>query len=241
MRRREFISLLGGAAAAWPFAVYAQNTPTMPLVGYLDATSTLGKHAPFAAAFRNGLNDVGFVEGNNVAIQYRWAEGHYDRLPALAAELVRLPATVIVAVGPPACALAAKAATKSISIVFLTGGDPVALGLVKSLNRPGGNLTGVSLFNVALVPKQLELVSELVPKARVIAAIVNPDNPNTETEERELNAAAHAMGLVLHTLRASSENDVNVAFATIVQQGADAVIVSFDAFFLSHNDNRPVS
>src|SRR5262245_12972128 len=169
-------------------------------------------------------------------IEYRWAEGHYDRLPALAAELVRRPATVIVAVGPPACALAAKAATKSISIVFLTGGDPVALGLVKSLNRPGGNLTGVSLFNVALVPKQLELVSELVPNARVIAAIVNPDNPNTETEEIELNAATHAMGLVVHVLRASSENDVNAAFATIVQQGADAVIVSFDAFFLSHND-----
>jgi putative ABC transport system substrate-binding protein len=207
----------------------------MPVIGYLDATS-LEKVAHFVAIFRNGLNDVGFVDGNNVAIEYRWAEGHYDRLPALAEELVRQPATVIVAVGPPACALAAKAATTSISVVFLTGGDPVALGLVKSLNRPGSNLTGVSLFNVALVPKQLELVSELVPNVRVIAAIVNPDNPNTETEERELNAAAHALGLVVHVLRASSENDVTAAFATIVQQGAGAVIVSFDAFFLSRRD-----
>jgi putative ABC transport system substrate-binding protein len=198
--------------------------------------SSLAKQAPFAAVFRKALNDVGFLEGNNVAIEYRGAEGHYDRLPALAAELVRYPATVIVAVGPPACALAAKAATTSISIVFLTGGDPVALGLVRSLNRPGGNVTGVSLFNVALVPKQLELVSELVPNARVIAAIVNPDNPNTEAEERELIAAAHAMGLVVHVLRASSENEVTAAFATIVQQGAGAVIVSFDAFFVSRAD-----
>jgi putative tryptophan/tyrosine transport system substrate-binding protein len=193
VRRRDFIKVIAGSSAVWPLAARAQQ-PAMPVVGYLDATSALGRHAPFAAAFRNGLNDVGFVEGNNVAIEYRWAEGHYDRLPALAAELVRRPATVIVAVGPPACALAAKAATTSISIVFLTGGDPIALGLVKSLNRPGGNLTGVSLFNVALVPKQLELVSDLLPNAQVIAAIVNPDNPNTEVEVRELNAAAHALG-----------------------------------------------
>jgi ABC-type uncharacterized transport system substrate-binding protein len=235
MRRRDFIKAIAGSAAAPPLIALAQH-PTMPVVGYLDATSPLGKHAAFAAVVRNGLNDVGFVEGSNMAIEYRWAEGRYDRLPSLAAELVRHPATVIVAVGPPACALAAKAATTSISIVFLTGGDPVALGLVKSLNRPGGNITGVSLFNVSLVPKQLELVRELVPNARVIAAIVNPDNPNTEAEERELNAAAGALGLVIHVLRASSENDVTAAFATIVQQGAGAVIVSFDAFFLSRND-----
>jgi putative tryptophan/tyrosine transport system substrate-binding protein len=235
VRRRDFIKVIAGSTAVWSLAARAQQ-PTMPVVGYLDATSSLAKHAPFAAVFRNGLNDVGFVEGNNVAIEYRRAEGHYDRLPALAAELVRRPATVIVAVGPPACALAAKAATTSISIVFLTGGDPIALGLVRSLNRPGGNVTGVSLFNVALVPKQLELVRDLVPNARVIAAIVNPDNPNTEAEERELNAAAQALGLVVHVLRASSENEVTAAFATIVQQGAGAVIVSFDAFFLSRND-----
>ena len=148
MRRRAFIAALSGAAV-WPLGARGQR-PAMPVIGLLDATS-LEKYTSFVAAIRNGLNEVGFVEGKNVAIEYRWAEGHYDRLPALAAELVRLPVTVIVATGPPACALAAKAATTSIPIVFLTGGDPVTLGLVGSLNRPGSNLTGVSLFNVALV------------------------------------------------------------------------------------------
>src|SRR5262245_9713866 len=198
MKRRAFIAGLG-SAAAWPVVARAQQA-TMPVIGLLDATS-LEKVTPFLTAIRGGLKEIGFVEGNNVAIEYRWAEGHYDRLPALAAELVRHPVTVIVAAGPPACALAAKAATTSISIVFLTGGDPVALGLVGSLNRPDGNLTGVSLFNVALVPKQLELVRELVPKVEVIAALVNPDNPNTETEERERGEAASALGDTHHVRR----------------------------------------
>jgi len=166
-------------------------------------------------------------------MEYRWAEGQYDRLPALAAELVSNQVAVIVASGPPACALAAKSATATIPIVFATGGDPIALGLVASLNRPGGNITGVSLFNVALVPKQLELVSELVPKAGVIAALVNPDNPNTETEVRELEEAARTLRLQILVLRARAEEDLTSAFAAIVQQRAGAVIVSFDSFFSS--------
>src|ERR1700680_2620466 len=182
MKRREFMTLLGGAAA-WPFPARAQQP--MPVIGYLS-TGLPETSGHFVAAFRQGLKETGHAEGQNVSIEYRWAEGQYDRLPALAAELVRHQVAVIVTSGPPACALAAKAATTTIPIVFATGGDPTALGLVASLNRPGGNATGVSLFNVTLVPKQLELLRELVPKAAVIAVIVNPDNPNTVTEEREV-------------------------------------------------------
>ena len=231
MRRREFVALLGGMAAVGPLAAREQQ-PTLPVVGVLGSTS-LDDRPPLLAAFRQGLDEAGYVEGRNIAMEYRWAEGQYDRLPALAAELVSNQVAVIVASGPPACALAAKSATATIPIVFATGGDPIALGLVASLNRPGGNITGVSLFNVALVPKQLELVSELVPKAGVIAALVNPDNPNTETEVRELEEAARTLRLQILVLRARAEEDLTSAFAAIVQQRAGAVIVSFDSFFSS--------
>ena len=233
MGRREFVALLGGAAA-WPLTARAQQ-PAMRVIGLLGSTSFADR--PYLlAAFRESLNALNFVEGKNVVFEYRWAEGQYGRLPALAAELVRRRVDVVVAPGPPACALAAKAATPSIPIVFMTGGDPIMLGLVASLNRPGGNLTGVSLFNVALVPKQLELVRELVPKAGLVAALVNPSNPNTETEQRELEAAAGALGLEVDVLRASSERDFPAAFAMISQRRAGAVIVSYDAFFASMRD-----
>jgi putative ABC transport system substrate-binding protein len=196
----------------------------------------LGERPNLVAAFRRGLDEAGFVEGRNVAMEFREAEGQYDRLPALAADLVSRRAAVIVVTGPPAAALAAKSATATIPIVFSSGGDPITLGLVASFNRPGGNITGVSLFNVALVPKQLELISELVPKADVIAALVNPDNPNTETEERELEAAARALRLQIHVLRASAEKDFDPAFAAIVQQRAGAIIVSYDSFFSSRRN-----
>jgi putative ABC transport system substrate-binding protein len=233
MRRREFITLVGGATA-WPLAARAQQ-PGVPVIGYLTATS-LGERPNLVAAFRRGLDEAGFVEGRNVAMEFREAEGQYDRLPALAADLVSRRAAVIVATGPPAAGLAAKSATATIPIVFSSGGDPITLGLVASFNRPGGNITGVSLFNVALVPKQLELISELVPKADVIAALVNPDNPNTETEERELEAAARALRLQIHVLRASAEKDFDPAFAAIVQQRAGAIIVSYDSFFSSRRN-----
>ncbi len=234
MRRRQFIALLGSGVAAWPLAARAQQ-PGVPVIGYLTATS-LGERPNLVAAFRRGLDEAGFVEGRNVAMEFREAEGQYDRLPALAADLVSRRAAVIVAIGPPAAALAAKSVTATIPIVFSSGGDPITLGLVASFNRPGGNITGVSLFNVALVPKQLELISELVPKADVIAALVNPDNPNTETEERELEAAARALRLQIHVLRASAEKDFDPAFAAIIQQRAGAIIVSYDSFFSSRRN-----
>jgi putative ABC transport system substrate-binding protein len=216
MRRRNFIKGILGSAATWPLAARAQQ-PALPVIGYLTATS-LGERPNLVAAFRRGLDEAGFVEGRNVAMEFREAEGQYDRLPALAADLVSRRAAVIVVTGPPAAALAAKSATATIPIVFSSGGDPITLGLVASFNRPGGNITGVSLFNVALVPKQLELISELVPKADVIAALVNPDNPNTETEERELEAAARALRLQIHVLRASAEKDFDPAFAAIASK-----------------------
>jgi putative ABC transport system substrate-binding protein len=234
VRRRDFITLLGGGVAAWPLAARAQQ-PGVPVIGYLTATS-LGERPNLVAAFRRGLDEAGFVEGRNVAMEFREAEGQYDRLPALAADLVSRRAAVIVTTGPPAAALAAKSATATIPIVFLSGGDPITFGLVASFNRPGGNITGVSLFNVALVPKQLKLISELVPKTDVIAALVNPDNPNTETEERELEAAARALRLQIQVLRASAEKDFDPAFAAIVQQRAGAIIVSYDAFFSSRHN-----
>jgi ABC-type uncharacterized transport system substrate-binding protein len=229
--RRDFIAGVG--VAAW--AVKAQGQQPVPVVGFLGSTS-LTDRPYLIGAFRDGLNDLNYMEGKNLAVEYRWADGNYDRLPALASELVRLRVRVIVAPGPPASVLAAKAATTSIPIVFMTGGDPIALGLVASLNRPGGNLTGVSLFNVALVPKQLELAREIVPQARLIAALVNPNNPNTETEQKELEAAARVLGLEIDLQRAGSEEELTDAFAAIKQRGAGAVVVSYDAFFGSVRD-----
>ena len=234
MRRREFIAFLCGIAVTRPLAVRAQQ-PTVPVIGLLGSASFQDR-PHLLAAFRQSLNELGYVEGRTVAFEYRSAEGQYDRLPSLAAELVRDQVAVIVTSGAPASALAAKAATTTIPIVFATGGDPIALGLVASLNRPGGNITGVSLFNVVLVPKQLELVRELVPKAGVIAALVNPDNPNTETEVREMEEAARTLRLKVLVLRASTKEDFAFAFAEMVQQRVDAIIVSYDSFFLSQRD-----
>ena len=223
MRRRDFIKVIAGSTALWPLGARAQQ-PAIPVVGLLGSAS-FDDRSHLLAAFRQGMNELGYVEGRTVAFEYRSAEGQYDRLPSLAAELVRHQVAVIVTSGAPASAL-----------VFSTGGDPIALGLVASLNRPGGNITGVSLFNVVLVPKQLELVRELVPKASVIAALVNPDNPNTETEVRELQEAAQALRLQIHVVLASIKEDFDSAFATMVQQRVGAIIVSYDSFFSSRRD-----
>jgi putative tryptophan/tyrosine transport system substrate-binding protein len=232
MRRREFIKLFGGAVAAWPLAARAQQ-PAMPVVGYLCSESLDG-YADRVRAFRQGLSETGYVEGRNVAIEYRWAEGHYDRLPALAADLVRRQVSVIAANTP--AVPAAKAATTTIPIVFNFGGDSVAAGLVASLNRPGGNLTGVTTLNVELGPKRLELMHELVPAATVMALLINPTNPNAEILSRDLGAAARTLGLQLHVLHASTERDFDAVFATLVQLRAGALVIGPDAFFISRSE-----
>src|SRR3984893_8278524 len=204
LKRREFIALLSSAAVAWPHVGHAQQ-PAMPVLGFLNSASP-ASYARMVTAFQQGLSEAGYVEGRNAAIEYRWAEGQYDRLPALAADLVRRQVTVIATGGTPA-ALAAKAATTTIPIVFSTSANPVDVGLVASLNRPGGNLTGVTNVAVELGPKQLELLHEMVPKATVIALLVNPTNPLAETQSRDLQAASRSLGLQLHVLHASAERD----------------------------------
>ena len=232
MRRRNFIALLGGAAA-WPLAARAQQ-PAMPVIGFLDS----GSAAAFAArvaAFRRGLSETAYVEGQNVAIEYRWADGQYDRLPALADDLVRRQVAVIAATGSANSARAANAATATTPIVFANGGDPVKLGLVRSLNRPGGNTTGVTYFLSELGPKRLELLRELVPAAAVIAFLINPTNPVTESDTKDLQAVAGAIGQQVRILNASSESDLDAAFATLVEQRASALLVNNDAFFSSRH------
>jgi putative tryptophan/tyrosine transport system substrate-binding protein len=229
MKRREFITLLGGAAVEWPLAARAQQQ-AMPVIGFLSALSE--KQASHQMLmFRRGLNEVGFIEGKNVVVDYRWADGQYDRLPAMAAELVRRPVTIIVAQAPPA-ALAARAMTTTIPIVFVVGFDPIAAGLVASFNRPGGNATGMTLITGPLGQKRLELLRELAPKATVIAMLVNPISPDAVPEIRDVQATAQAIGLQLKMFNASTPSELNAAFAAIAEQRPDALLVGSDPFLL---------
>ncbi len=230
MKRREFITLLGGAAVMWPYAAHTQQ-PALPVVGYLSSVAPVA-YAHLVAAFRKGLSETGFVEGQNVALEFRWAEGRYDRLPALAADLVGRQVAVIVAGSVPA-ARAAKAATATIPIVFTAGADPVKVGLVASLNRPGGNLTGVYSFGGEVATKGLGVLRELVPSAAVIAVLLNPKNPIAELTKRDVQGAARLTGQKIQFLNASSERELDSAFASLVQQQADALLVGNDAFFNS--------
>ena len=230
IRRREFITLLGGAAATWPLAARAQ--PAMPVIGYLDTRSP-DAVADRLRAFRQGLKDTGYVERENVGIEYRWAEGQYDRLPELAAELVRRPVTAIVATSTSS-ALAAKAVTTTIPVVFLVAEDPVRLGLVASLARPGGNLTGINFFASELAAKRLELLRELVPGATRITVLVNPANTmTTEAALRDAVPAARAIGLQTQVLNASTSLEIDAAFASIVRERLDALFVAVDPFLIS--------
>jgi putative ABC transport system substrate-binding protein len=232
MRRREFITLLGGAAAAWPLAASARQ----PAIGYLSLASP-GPFAHLVAAFSDGLKEIGYVGDQNVAIEYRWAEGQYERLPALSADLVRRQVAVIVATGGSVVGLAAKAATATIPIVISSGGDPVKLGLVASLSRPGGNVTGVHLFLSLLDPKKLGLLRELVPQASVIAVLLNPNAPDIQARLADVHEAAHTALQQIHVLHASTERELDTAFATVSHVRAGALVVGADAFFNSRRDH----
>jgi putative ABC transport system substrate-binding protein len=228
MQRREAIAILAGAAAAWPLALRGQQK-SMPVVGLLDA-GLPGPITPFLAAFRQGLGQTGYVEGQNLAIEYRYAEGHYDRSPALAADLVGRKVDVIAAIGTVS-ALAAKSATSTIPIVFMGVSDPVGSGLVANLARPGGNFTGFSNLISQLMPKRFELLSELVPEARVIALLVNPNAPNNDAIIRDVQEAARAKGVQLRILKAGTEGEIDAAFASLVELHAGALVVAGDVFF----------
>jgi ABC-type uncharacterized transport system substrate-binding protein len=234
MKRREFITLLGTAAAVWPFAARAQQ-PAMPVVGFLSARSP-AEAASVLAAFRQGLGETGYFEGKNVTIEYRWAEGHYDRLPALAEELVRRGVAVIAATGGEPSPLAAKAATATLPIVFTLGGDPVAIGLVASLSRPGGNLTGTTIMAVDMVPKRLDFLRQLVPNAVAIAMLINPNFPMALAEARGVQDAARTLGVQINVLNASTETEIDTAFATLIGQKVGALVVGTDPLLLGQRD-----
>jgi putative ABC transport system substrate-binding protein len=230
MKRREFIVLVGGAAAAWPLHVSAQQS-VMPVIGFLHSASP-GPYASYLAAFRKGLGEAGYVEGQNVTIEYRWAEGRFDRLPELAADLVRHRVSAIATPGNTVAALAAKAATTTVPIIFGVPDDPVKFGLVANLARPGGNLTGINFFTAELGAKRLGLLRELVPTAAVIAVLINPTNvTNAEATVREVEAAARAIGLQIKIVNANTSGEIDAAFATLVRERPDALFVGPDAFF----------
>jgi putative ABC transport system substrate-binding protein len=233
VRRRAFITLLGGAAAGWAFVARAQQ-PTLPVIGFVNAGSARGYARPLTA-FLKGLGDSGYVEGRNVAIEYRWAEGQYDRLPAFMADLVRRQVSVIAATSTPA-AFAAKAATTTTPIVFTTSSDPVQVGLVGSLSRPDSNLTGASQLNVEVAPKRLELMHEAMPAATNIGLLVNPNSPIIETLSKDLQVAADALRLKLNVLRAGSEGDFTTVFATFTQLRAEALVIGTDTLFTSRSE-----
>jgi putative ABC transport system substrate-binding protein len=234
VKRREFITLLGGAAAAWPLAARAQQ-PAMPVIGLLGATTAEG-YAAQLAAFRQGLSEAGFVEGQNVAIEYRWADDQYDRLPALAADLVRRQVTVIATMGGNAASLAVKAAATTIPVVFHGSVDPVQAGLVASLNRPGGNLTGLATLNTETGQKRLELLHELLPTATTIGLLLNPANANNEIQSKDAQAAARILGLQLRIVHASAERDFDTAFGTLSQAQAGGLVIASDGFLVSESE-----
>ena len=228
MRRREFITLLGGAAVAWPLAARAQQA--LPVIGFLSSGS-LGPLVELVAAFRQGLGQVGYVEGQNVTIEYRFAEGRYERLPALTADLTRRQVAVIVSVGGTVVARAAKASTTTIPIVFLIGDDPVAAGLVASFNRPEGNITGITQIAAELGAKRVELLHEVLPRATSVAFLVNSNNPNVEADTKEIESAGHALGIGVQVITASGESEIEPAFLAVTRAQAKALIVSNDALF----------
>jgi putative tryptophan/tyrosine transport system substrate-binding protein len=235
VRRREFITLLGGAAVTWPLDAHAQQST--PVLGFLSSDSP-DRYAHVVRTFRQGLSEIGYVEGRNLAIEFRWADGQNDRFPALSADLVRRRVSVIAAVGSTPAALAAKAATTTIPVVFMGGVDPVAAGLVGSLARPGSNVTGVTNLNTELGPKRLALLRELLPTANIIALLVNPTSPLiAETVSRDLQSAASALGLQLHIVQASTERDLETVFETLVQRQARGLVIAPDAFFISRSEH----
>ena len=234
MRRREFIALLGGATVAWPLAARAQQ-PTLPVVGFLGQSQT-DLSADLLRAFRQGLKETGYVEGQNLVIEYRWAEGHNDRLSAFATDLVRRQVAVIVAAGTPS-ALAAKEATAAIPIVFFVAGDPVELGLVDRLNRPGGNLTGTTTLTLEVASKWLELLHELMPTTSAFAVLINPTSPAlAEIQSRDLQAAARNLGMQIHLLEASTDRDFDAAFARLVQLRSGGLVISSDSYFYARSE-----
>ena len=233
MNRRQFITLLGGAATAWPLGARAQQ-PALPVVGFLNTLSPNNLAQGSLDAFRQGLGVAGFVDGQNVSIEYRWAEGHYDRLPVLADDLVRRQVAVIAATGGEPAPQVVKAATQTIPIVFMANGDPVASGLVASLNRPGGNATGITIFGTIAAGKRLELLRQLMPKADIVACLMNPENPNQEIDS--VRAAAHTLGQQVLVLNASSDPELDAAFVAIAQQQVAALLVASDSLFFDRRE-----